>query len=127
MRVERLPMILTGINLGLLVWLVAATSGGVAGQSAAPAVRASSIELVDDAGLVRAQLIVTPEGETLFRMRDAKGEVRTKLGASEEGSGLLLADDSTEPGLHILAKRGATTMTLSDRSGQQLVIRPADR
>jgi hypothetical protein len=118
---------LTGINLALLVWLVAATREAAAGQGVAPVIRASAIELVDEAGVVRAQLIVTPGGgETLLRMRDAKGEVRVKLGASEEGSGLLLADQSTEPGLHILAKRGTTTLTLTDTDGPRRVIRASD-
>ena len=59
-------------------------------------------------------------------MWDAKGEVRVKLGAGEDGSGLLLADQSTEPGLHILAKRGATTLSLTDTNGTRRVIRATD-
>jgi len=47
-----------------------------------------------------------------------------KLGASEEGSGLLLLNESTEPGVHILAKRTGTRVTLTGKGGQQRVIRP---
>jgi hypothetical protein len=125
-RVLWLLAILTGINLVLLVWLLAASREAVAGQVGAPVLRASAIELVDAAGVVRAQLMVTPGGETLLRMRDAKGEVRVKLGASDEGSGLLLADRSTAPGLHVLAQRGTTTLTLTDADGTQRVIRASD-
>jgi hypothetical protein len=130
MRSHRIPLILTGMNLVLLVWIIMATSGTAAGQSAEPAVaqvlRANAIELVDAAGTVRAHFIVTPEGETLLRMRDANGEMRVKLGASEEGSGLVMADQSTQPGLHVLAKRGSTVVTLTDTNGQQRVLRPSD-
>jgi hypothetical protein len=126
MRLHRISTILSVINVVLVGWLVTATSGTAVGQGPAPAIRASSIELVDDAGGVRAQLIVTPDGETLLRMRDAQGEIRVKLGASEEGSGLVMADQSAQPGLHVLAKRGSTRMTLTDSSGQQRVIQPVD-
>jgi hypothetical protein len=127
MRMRSLPLALTGLNLVLLIWLVATTSGVAQGQASAPVVRASAIELVDDAGIVRAQLIVTPEGnETLLRMRDARGDVRLKLGVSEEGSGLVMADQTAQPGLHVNAKRGSTFLTLTDTGGQPKVIRASD-
>jgi hypothetical protein len=126
MRGRLLLTTLTGINLALLIWLVAAGRDAAAQQDVAPVLRANAIELVDDNGVVRAQLIASVDGETLLRMRDAKGEVRVKLGAGEDGSGLLLADQSTEPGLHILAKRGATTLSLTDTNGTRRVIRATD-
>ena len=126
MRGRLLLTFLTGINLALLIWLVAAGREVVAQQDVASVLRANTIELVDDNGVVRAQLIASVDGETLLRMRDAKGEVRVKLGAGEDGSGLLLADQSTEPGLHILAKRGATTLSLTDTNGTRRVIRATD-
>ena len=57
-------------------------------------------------------------------MRDATGTIRVKLGASEDGSGLLLANDLTEPGVHILSKSSGTSLMLQSRDGQQRVIRP---
>ena len=126
MRGRLLLATLTGLNLALLIWLVAAGREVVAQQDVVPVLRAKAIELVDDNGVVRAQLIASVEGETLLRMRDAKGEVRVKLGAGEDGSGLMLADQSTEPGLHILAKRGTTTVSLTDTDGTRRVIRTSD-
>jgi len=74
---------------------------------------------------VRAQLSVEANGEAVFRMRDAKGTIRVKMGASEEGSALVLLNESTEPGVHILAKRdGGTSVTLRSRGGQQQVLTP---
>src|SRR5215216_4744465 len=126
MQGRALLIVLTGINLTLLVWLVVTARAAVAQQPVVPVLRASAIELVDAAGLVRAQLMVTPDGETLLRMRDARGEVRVKLGAGEDGSGLMLADQSTEPGLHLLAKHGTTMLSLTDTDGTRRVIRATD-
>lgn len=85
-------------------------------------VRAQTIELVDAHGRVRVSLEVETNKEVVFRLRDANGTIRVKLGASEDGSGLLLANDETEPGVHILAKRTGTSVTLSGKDGKQRVI-----
>ncbi|MCI0348337.1 MAG: hypothetical protein L0Z53_02840 [Acidobacteriales bacterium] len=93
--------------------------------AAAPAiVRAQVIELVDDQGQTRAQLKVEPDGEAVLRMRDAKGTIRVKLGASESGSGLLLLDGSTEPAVHLLAAPSGTSVTLAQRGREKRVIKP---
>jgi hypothetical protein len=92
-------------------------------QSAAPILRARAIELVDDRGVVRAQLDVEPGGEVVLRLRDSAGTIRVKLGASAEGSGLVLLDEATEPGIHMLAKRTDTSVTLKKGQRQQ-VLRP---
>jgi hypothetical protein len=47
-----------------------------------------------------------------------------KLGASEAGSGLVLLDGSTEPGVHILARRSGTSLTLVAKGGARRVIEP---
>jgi hypothetical protein len=75
---------------------------------------------------VRAQLSVEANGEAVFRMRDAKGTIRVKMGASEQGSALVLLNEATEPGVHILAKReGGTSLTLRAENGQQRIFTPA--
>jgi hypothetical protein len=50
---------------------------------------------------------------------DKKGTIRVKMGASEDGSGLVLLDDSTNVGLHALAKKKGTTLTLVDKDGKK--------
>ena len=45
-------------------------------------------------------------------LRDQNGTIRVKLGASESGSGLLLANERTEPGAQILAGRTGTLLSL---------------
>jgi hypothetical protein len=90
----------------------------------AEVLRARTLELVDERGQVRANLKVEPNGEVVFRLRDAQGAIRVKLGASEEGSGLLLIDDQTEPAVHLLAKRTGTTVTLAEKGKEKRIIAP---
>ena len=108
MRIQRLAVALVGIGvlavLGLLLNDVLRERP--ADAKAVPAVlRAQMIELVDGNGLVRANLKVEPGGQVVFRLMDDRGTIRVKLGADEDGSGLLLANESTEPGVHLLATR----------------------
>jgi hypothetical protein len=58
---------------------------------------------------VRGQFFVEESGEAVFRMRDEKGQIRVKLGASERGSGFILMDDRTEPGVQMLSGVSALT------------------
>jgi hypothetical protein len=60
----------------------------------------------------------------IFRLRDEKETIRVKLGASEEGSGLLLINDLTEPDVHLLAKQDDTSVTITNQSGAEQVIKP---
>jgi hypothetical protein len=78
-------------------------------------------ELVDQNGKQRVSIKVEPEGEILFRMKDQTGTIRVKLGAGEDGSGLVLLDDATEPAIHALAKKNGGKLTLQDKSGKKRV------
>lgn len=115
-------VVLISISLALL--LGALLSERPADAKTAPGVvRATAIELVDSFGRVRAQLNVESGGQVVFRLRDSNGTVRAKLGADEAGSGLLLLDAATEPGVHILATRTRTSLTLQ-REGRRRVLVP---
>jgi hypothetical protein len=122
MRTTRLAAALLCANLALLLGLAFLRPAAVA-QGVAPVLRARTIELVDDRGLVRAQLDVESSGEAVFRLRDATGTIRVKIGASEEGSGLALLDETAEPGVHLLAKRTGTSLTVA-RGVQRQTIKP---
>jgi hypothetical protein len=73
--------------------------------------------------VLRAQRI-----ELVDRIRDLEGNIRVKLGASQSGSGLVLLNDRTEPGVQVLAgadsrddhaggegKRGASHRSVNGR------------
>jgi hypothetical protein len=123
MKTYRLAIALAVINLILVLSSLIQGSSATA-KGVPPLLRARMIELVDDKGQVRAQLSVESSGEVVFRLRDAQGTIRVKLGASEKGSGLLLANDATEPGIHMLATDTGTSLTLTGKDGKQHVIDP---
>jgi hypothetical protein len=78
----------------------------------------------DDGAALCAQLKVEASGEVVFRLRDEQGTIRVKLGAAEKSSGLLPANDATEPGIHMLAKDTGTSLTLTGKDGKQRVLKP---
>jgi hypothetical protein len=110
--VARLPLIgLTLVNVAAAAIVVVGvtTSHAQAAPEPRDTVRTQSIELVDARGQVRGQFFVEESGEAVFRMRDEKGQIRVKLGASERGSGFILMDDRTEPGVQMLSGVSALT------------------
>ncbi|HET6946652.1 MAG TPA: hypothetical protein VFJ45_02440, partial [bacterium] len=97
----------------------------------APLVQTRVLEIVDDRGVVRSQIKVEADGGVLLRMFDQAGTIRVKLGGSRDGSGLVLADETTEIGVHVLARRNPTAawpnttgITMVGTGGMQRVIRP---
>ena len=124
MNKNRLALALTVVNLILLI-VVIAQSRMITNQTIPEVLRVRAFELVDENGRVRAQLnIDETNGEVIFRLRDEEEIIRVKLGASEQGSGLLLINDLTEPGVHLLARQDNTSMTITDQSGAEQVIKP---
>ena len=120
---ERLLVALVVCN-GLLL-LTAMTEGhNRDGQEAPTVVRARAIELLDQQGRVRSRINVEPDGEVLLRLFDEEGTIRVKLGAGHEGSGLVLLDDATEPGVQILAKAAGSSIRLRSPTGTERVIQP---
>jgi hypothetical protein len=123
---QRVAVALSVLNIGLLLW-TGALGRATYAQPPPGVVRGEAFELVDRTGQVRGALTVESNGEAVFRLRDAKGTIRVKLGASEEGSGLLLIDGATEPGLHVLSRRTGTTASIRGADGRMHEIKPAAR
>ena len=120
MTITRPTLVLAGIAAVAAAGLLHDASA----EARAPSVlRAQTIELVDGRGRVRAQLKVEPGGQVVFRLRDAAGQVRVKLGADEAGSGLVLMNETSEPGVHVLATRTGTSLALQ-RGEQRRVVTP---
>ncbi len=133
MKLSRLPLIgLTLVNVAAAAVVVAGlTINGAAAAPQAPGVsptlRTERIELVDKTGQVRGQFFVEDSGEAVFRIRDEKGQIRVKLGASGRGSGFILMDDQTEPAVQMLAGVSAltnkrdTNVTLRDGAASRTI------
>jgi hypothetical protein len=141
MKTERLALALMAANLLLLILVFAngvpSAARGAAQASASleeavvPVLRGRALELLDDHEQVRARISMEPGGETVLRLLDENGTIRVKLGAGENGSGLLLLDEETEPGVHLIARRAGTittptttSLTLRGAEGRQRVIEP---
>jgi hypothetical protein len=141
MKAPRLALALTVANLALLMFVLIrllppsanAMSQGLAEAQveAAPVLRGRALELFDEEDRVRARINVEPDGEVILRLLDENGTIRVKLGAGESGSGLLLLDETTEPGVQIIARRTGsvatpttTSMTLQGADGRRRVITP---
>jgi hypothetical protein len=137
MNSRRLVVILTVVNLVLavVVWANSlwAKSDSVESQQVSTVLRARAIELVNERGQVRSRLAVESSGEVVFRLLDQRGMIRVKLGAGEDGSGLVLLDEATEPGFHLIARHIGTTekptttsITLKSIDGRPRVIKPLE-
>jgi hypothetical protein len=123
MRSQRIAVVVSAANLALL-FVVLSQARATPAQAPSPVLRGRSLELVDERGRMRARLNVESGGEVVLRLLDQKGTIRVKLGASEDGSGLLLANDATEPGVHILAKSDGSRLRLANKDGRERIITP---
>lgn len=135
MKWHKFTLALTCINLAVAVIVLSRSVWDkpiMADSQQIPSViRAQAIELVSDRGQVRSRLNVETDGEVVLRLLDKNGTIRVKLGAGEDGSGLLLLDEATEPGIHMIARRSGTaakptttSISLKRVDGQQRVIKP---
>ena len=129
MKMQRFAMVLLVLNLVLLTLLFTRERASAA-QAIEPVLRARTLELVDADGKVRSRLNVEAGGEVVLRLFDQTGTIRVKLGAGKDGSGLVLNDETTEPGVHIIARRAplperkTTSITLTGAGGRQRVVTP---
>jgi hypothetical protein len=117
----RLALGVTAVNLALLL---AAFTQRPQSSTEPQVLRATALELVDESGRIRGRLNVEPEGEVVLRLLDERGRIRVKLGAGTDGSGLLLANDATEPGVHLLATSKGSSMRVANRDGRERLIAP---
>jgi hypothetical protein len=87
-------------------------------------IRAGAFELVNKQGKVVAQLYLGEEGGGNIRLRSADGTIRVKLGATDDGSGLLLCDERAEPAVMLLSNKTGTSATLAEKGKEKKVLKP---
>jgi len=105
MKVQRLLIVLTLVNLALLIFTLAHMRPAVA-EGVPPVLRGRALEIVDERGRVRASLNVLPagtqpNGETypetvLLRLITERGRPSVKIGASEQAAGVSFAGPTNE-------------------------------
>ena len=137
MQTQRLLVILTAVNLGLVCYQSLRPQQSVATPAGAPAViRGRALEIIDEQGRVRASLSVLPEDpkvmwngkpypETvLLRLMSPEGRPNVKLGATKLGSGLLIGGESNPTHIQVLSEGGETTLKLINGDGVERLIKP---
>lgn len=127
MKFNRLALVVTILNLLAMVafW---SQQQVVRAQVVPDMLRARGLEIVDDRGIVRAQIVVLPnDGGVLLRLIDQQQKPLVKLGASADGSGLMLTGDPARQewsGIQVQAKPGGSTVRLRNLDGKERVISP---
>lgn len=147
MKIQRLLIAATVINLGLTMFLLSqirrvdagvVDARGVEPASPAPVLRGSSLEIVDDQGRVRASIKIHPadpnfkwpDGKigypetVMFRLIDPKGRPEVKLGASVEGGGLGLIGETDTTHALLEAQGPDALLKLTNKSGKQQLLKP---
>ena len=137
METQRILIVLTAVNLGVLCYQSIQPQPGIAVPAGAPAVlRGRALEIVDERGRVRASLSVLPEDpkvtwkgkpypETvLLRLMSPDGRPNVKLGASKVGAGLVIGGESNPTHVQVLAEGGEATLKLINGDGLERLIKP---
>jgi hypothetical protein len=134
MKTQRLLIVLTAINLGILCYQVIQPRLAVASTLDVPGVlRGRALEIVDERGRIRASIAVLPEDPkviwkgkpypetTLLRLMSPDGRPNVKLGASHSGSALVIAGEADPTYIQVLAEGGESTLKLVNKNGEQLI------
>ncbi len=139
MNFQRLGIVLTAINLGLLMFVLATLTQirpTVAAQDVAPVLRGRALQIVDEQGRVRASLTVLPasiqkNGErsretVLLRLITERGRPSVKIGASEQSAGLTFAGPTgtKETYAQLGANGTVSSLRLKNEDGREQIIKP---
>ena len=128
MRIQGLALVLTVVNLVLLIVLLGQFNP-LSAQEPAPVLRGRALQIVDDAGRVRASLSVLPAEDqspetVLLRLITERGRPSVKIGASEESAGVSVAGPSGTTNTWITVKAEGTNSSIvvkSEDGGEQII------
>jgi hypothetical protein len=135
---KRIALVLAGLNVVLILFVLARVRPLAAKEHASPGLlRGSALELVDAQGRVRAEIkilpadpdVKMPDGtkgypeSVLLRLIDSKGSPHVKLGASEDGSALVLGGEKDHY-VQILSRGTNPFMKIVTGNGQERIIKP---
>lgn len=132
MKIQRLLIALTVVNLGLLMFVLAHIQPTEA-QDVGPVLRGRALEIVDAQGRVRASIKLQPaetiSGRTypetvILRLIDQHGRPSVKLGGSERGSGLGLVGEFDSTYIILTAEGTGTSVKLKNKGGRERLITP---
>jgi len=138
MKVQRVFVVLTVINLGLLVMLLVYGGAARAGGDLT-VLKGRGLEIVDDQGKVRASIKLHP-ADPKYKMPNGKigypdtvvlrlitpdGRPGIKISASVDGSGILASGESGNTDWHgVQISSEESTVKLRGKDGRQQLIKP---
>src|ERR1041385_8920885 len=132
MKIQRIAVAVTLVNLGLLIFLLA-QSYRVQATDIAPLLRGRALQIVDDQNRPRAEILghgpETVDGKpypetVLFRMADPKSGPVVKMTASEEGAALGLSDDGQGAVQLYANRRKGNYLRVANKEGREQFIKP---
>lgn len=135
MKNQRLLFVLTFVNLAILMFVVVGIRP-TAAQDIAPVLRGRALEIVDEAGRVRASISVLPAGTSargdrfqetvLLRLITERGRPSVKIASSEESAGLSFAGPTGTSDTYVVleAKGRASSLKLRNEDGKEQVVKP---
>lgn len=133
MKMQRIAIVLTAINLVLAMFLLAQLRPSFAQQqNVSHVLRGRSLELIDNSGKVRATIQVQPASiingkfysqNVILRLIDPQGKPLVKLGAGEDGGGLYI-DDGSDHGIQLITNKSGNFMRISNADGKEQIIKP---
>ena len=136
MKIHRILVVLTVVNLGLLVFLLVWGVGPALESADEPVLRGRALEIVDDQGRVRASLSVLPAGTSengdayaetvLLRLITERGRPSVKLAASEEASGASFVGPTGTKNTYVIVEAGDATasVTVKNEDGAEQIVEP---
>jgi hypothetical protein len=113
-------LVLNVLLLAALAWSTARAGSEDAPQDV---VRARLFELVNEKGEMRAQLHIGENGGGQLRFRSRGGDIRVKLGATDDGAILVLLDGSANPAVRLASEADGASLRVG-APGRETVIGP---
>jgi hypothetical protein len=130
MRIQGVALGLTIVNLVLLIVLLGQLNP-LSAQEPAPVLRGRALQIVDDAGRVRASLSVLPAGDqshetVLLRLITERGRPSVKVGASEDSSGISVAGPTGTQNtwITLTADGVSSSIVVKSEDGSEQIIQP---
>ncbi|HEY3134893.1 MAG TPA: hypothetical protein VGL29_02465 [Blastocatellia bacterium] len=137
MKVQRILIAITALNMGLTIFVLAQLKKADA-DSITPVLRGRELEIVDDQGRVRASIKLHaadpkykwPDGKigypetVMLRLVDQNGRPEVKLGASVQGAGLGLVGETDSTQAILKAEGAEGSLKLANKDGKQQLIKP---
>ena len=135
MKIQRLLVVLTLVNLVVLLFTLTRITPAIA-QGVTPVLRGRALEIVDEHGRVRASLSVMPAGTStggdrypetvLLRLITEQGRPSVKISTSEEAAGLSLAGPTGTRDTYVIleAKGTASALKLKNENGRAQTVTP---